>query len=667
VLHLLTQTPPDRFSPLQHDRLTSAATGFLEKYVASLGGSSGGTGRGSGGSGGSGGAVLHEWEILEPRTSHFFTKVADRKFETRVEWLDGMAPGATMRWACVPGKTDGYTWRIPSQASVVGKTLKVATDSSAPRGFTVTALMRKIEGGAGADAAGAAAGNDEAGAAGNNAPASGDDDEGSAELQIPNLLFRWDYEGEQEERRGLQVAPLGARLTDDVFGEAILRGQQEDGRLLLLVEGEEKVRTAGHVYFVPVMPLAPTDVVTEPDDAEGDAAPNDDAKGNAEPNDKDNDAEDGAEGGAEPLDDAAIAAQLAALECHWETDEQRALIGTENTPIEQLGSLLDRMGVDTLECRIPGDPGRVYDFTRSVHGARRLNITSRIDVPPEEEDWADEGEDEADGAPFGELPAAPGSANAIVEAAVAEVEAAVAAVEETAVEEAVVAEAEEVVVAEPRRKTAEQRAEKAASKAAAQQARATAERAIDKEHNAVAGATLAQCLSGHFSHLQPVIPSPLLPSLVNGNASQLHGELIAFHWEDYGWAIGRLGATNQPDSNVSALYEGRWREQHTLFPDHYGTGDAGSWVLLAPRRAASPILAYNRGRYKKRRGAADVWLRADQLIHHTGAELAAAREASSGVSFFEAGRCDTTECKLVAGHSGLCSHLCVGGKRRRHE
>lgn len=183
----------------------------------------------------------------------------------------------------------------------------------------------------------------------------------------------------------------------------------------------------------------------------------------------------------------------------------------------------------------------------------------------------------------------------------------------------------------------------------------------------MAGATLAQCLSGHFSHLQPVIPSPLLPSLVNGNASQLHGELIAFHWEDYGWAIGRLGATNQPDSNVSALYEGRWREQHTLFPDHYGTGDAGSWVLLAPRRAASPILAYNRGRYKKRRGAADVWLRADQLIHHTGAELAAAREASSGVSFFEAGRCDTTECKLVAGHNGLCSHLCVGGKRRRHE
>ena len=29
------------------------------------------------------------------------------KFETRVEWMDAMAPGATMRWACVPGKADG--------------------------------------------------------------------------------------------------------------------------------------------------------------------------------------------------------------------------------------------------------------------------------------------------------------------------------------------------------------------------------------------------------------------------------------------------------------------------------------------------------------------------------------------------------------------------------
>ena len=84
-----------------HDRLTAAATGFLERYVASLGG--GAAGGSSGSAGGSGGNALGEWELLEPRTSHRFTMVGEGKFETNVEWLHGMAPGATMRWATVPG------------------------------------------------------------------------------------------------------------------------------------------------------------------------------------------------------------------------------------------------------------------------------------------------------------------------------------------------------------------------------------------------------------------------------------------------------------------------------------------------------------------------------------------------------------------------------------
>ena len=74
---------------------------------------------------------------------------------------------------------------------------------------------------------------------------------------------------------------------------------------------------------------------------------------------------------------------------------------------------------------------------------------------------------------------------------------------------------------------------------------------------------------------------------------------------------------------------------------------------------------------KKRRGA-DVWLRADELIHHSGAELAAARAAANAANaamqaagVFEAGRCASTACTLGAGHAGLCSHLRATGKRRR--
>eukprot|EP00966_Prymnesium_polylepis_P253839 5867102-Prymnesium_polylepis.1 len=38
------------------------------------------------------------------------------------------------------------------------------------------------------------------------------------------------------------------------------------------------------------------------------------------------------------------------------------------------------------------------------------------------------------------------------------------------------------------------------------------------------------------------------------------------------------------------------------------------------------------GKYQKRRGGADVWLRADELIHHSGTELAAARDSAKAAA-----------------------------------
>ena len=70
----LTHLPTLHSHPHSHDRLTAAATGFLEKYVQSLGGTA--SGSAAGGSG-SGAAVDDQWVVLEPRTSHTFTKVGD--------------------------------------------------------------------------------------------------------------------------------------------------------------------------------------------------------------------------------------------------------------------------------------------------------------------------------------------------------------------------------------------------------------------------------------------------------------------------------------------------------------------------------------------------------------------------------------------------------------
>jgi hypothetical protein len=75
--------------------------------------------------------------------------------------------------------------------------------------------------------------------------------EEAAELlgELLGELVRWEYEGEREELCGEQVAPLGARVHDDVFGEAVLRGEAGEGKLLLRVDGEDRERTAGHVYY----------------------------------------------------------------------------------------------------------------------------------------------------------------------------------------------------------------------------------------------------------------------------------------------------------------------------------------------------------------------------------------------------------------------------------
>ena len=68
----------------------------------------------------------------------------------------------------------------------------------------------------------------------------------------------WVYEGARAEVHGEQRAPVGAKLTDDVFGACELRGQVE-GRLLLRVNGEERERTAGHVALpAGPPPTAPT-------------------------------------------------------------------------------------------------------------------------------------------------------------------------------------------------------------------------------------------------------------------------------------------------------------------------------------------------------------------------------------------------------------------------
>ena len=72
---------------------------------------------------------------------------------------------------------------------------------------------------------------------------------------------------------------------------------------------------------------------------------------------------------------------------------------------------------------------------------------------------------------------------------------------------------------------------------------------------------------------------------------------------------------------LRVLYEGDWREQHALLPSAYGEGgEPGAWLLLEGS-AAAEIASYEHGKYK----VGDGWYRACELVHHSAADLAAAR------------------------------------------
>ena len=128
---------------------------------------------------------------------------------------------------------------------------------------------------------------------------------------------------------------------------------------------------------------------------------------------------------------------------------------------------------------------------------------------------------------------------------------------------------------------------------------------------------------------------------------------MAFKWEaPWGWAVGRLGPPSKAhanECNFSALYEDGWREQHTLLIGAYGLGDEpGSWVLLESTTRPE-ILEYANGKYKVATSDGERWFRAAQLVHHTAADLLAARRKAKEAA--EAAEAAEAERELATPHA----------------
>ena len=352
-----------------HDRLHAAATEFVEKFARTFGPAP---------------PPIDGWVLVEGQAEAYVFKAAGpiegklRPYTCTLAWASGFEVGMTLKFACVPGLSSGLVFRLPSDASTAGKPMSIAVkvDAAAVKtaSFTVRSLLMKTGGGAaGNDAAGGggdAAGNNEGGGSSDNPP--------PPPADAPNVLVRWKYDGERADLHGEMVAPIGARVRDDVYGDAILRGERP-GELLLLIDGEEKSRTSGHVYFDPAAPQAPTEVVSQPEMVDG----GEDAELPPPPP-------------PPPPTEAEILAVFAQNEVAWTDEEETVLQGTANTDVDVVWKFLDRMGVDSAVLYVPD---RTYTLERSIYGAKVLVMTTEMPGGDEggngNDDHGDDGDDAA--------------------------------------------------------------------------------------------------------------------------------------------------------------------------------------------------------------------------------------------------------------------------------
>ena len=301
----------------------------------------------------------------------------------------------------------------------------------------------------------------------------------------------------------------------------------------------------------------------------------------------------------EAVDDVEVAAideaaRLAALGLRWEDDKREVLLGTAATSVDAVEALLEELRLDAVQVRLPD---RHYHFERSPYGQRRLHCRSELPEALQ----ADGDEDMPAPAPPSPVAAPPALAAPVavvgttVPAAAAPVAVAAAPVALAAAPVAIVAAPIAAAPAAPKRK---QRAAAVRANAAFAPEETPDESPPPKAVKLAAAvapdvreATLQAALSGSFRRFEVVrAPPEWLGDALQANsptAARLHGALIVFRWEQFGWAPARLGPTADATSNYGALYADEWRQDHTLELETYGGAGYGAWWLLRATRAAS--------------------------------------------------------------------------------
>ena len=736
----------DKYDKESNDRLVQAAVAFCEAHAKKFAPAAAPQ------------APANGWQLVPGQAVNYTAKATgpaadgQRPFSLRIGWLPGFEPGMTLRFPVCPGRVDGLLFRLPSDASVVGKTMAISTtlDAAAVKteSATLTSLQMQIQavggeanGEASGDVAGSSGGDGDA--AGNNGDTASNDGGGAeapadALAHVPVLSQFGTPAPMAEVHARLCVEPKFCAEEGDCYPLASMCGFE-------LSADQVATPSADTTEIVRVARNDAVDII----------------------------AGTGAIGGITSaivrIEEGMLVETPAGFEdkmapwrasYHWATDEaklsaafmfsfavhvERTVIVLElksdgemyNDPARAYG-MRDLKGV---LCRTPAKPGKeetvpfffsvkLADLPSILH-ARACSLLQYnregVHFQPLVRDiaWTEEtgpedvvvdgaGDELTDvemedvemgdgdyGGEFGavavvdaevletppeqvqptQVPMAPLRATHVAEAkslAAARAAAEVVLVAEVTAEE-VAPSRKRAVKPESAEKAAARAAakvEKEAAKDAVKEAKAAEKEAKKAEKEAakpmrqprkrkaatVAAAVIAEedeeldaeelapravrakaapepthaqtmeeCLSGRFSHLEAVVPTPTwLADALENDSSRLHGSLMAFHWEGWGWHAARIGDTSAMGCNYSALYMDKWREDHTLFVSDYGTGGVGNWVLL---EGTPPlIMDFKAGKYMVKIDEADVWFRAENLIEYSGESLAAAREVKKAAA-----------------------------------
>ena len=114
-----------------HNKLTSAATSFVERYARQFGTPI---------------AAPDGWQHVDGAGVYEFKRETDTTFKCVLPWISAFSPDRVFRFHVLPGVASGLTFKISSQEDITGKALSLSVQSTVTgsNSFYASNLLQKV-------------------------------------------------------------------------------------------------------------------------------------------------------------------------------------------------------------------------------------------------------------------------------------------------------------------------------------------------------------------------------------------------------------------------------------------------------------------------------------------------------------------------------------------